>query len=81
MKKKIMMMTASLMLIVGTSALTACGGASEAEEGAKTEEGSESREHADHEHYACPMDCEKGKVYDEEGSCPICGMDLEKVES
>ena len=27
--------------------------------------------------YACPMDCEHGKVYDHAGSCPECGMDLE----
>ena len=30
--------------------------------------------------YACPMDCEKGKTYTEEGSCPVCGMDLKEVE-
>ncbi len=26
--------------------------------------------------YQCPMDCEKGKTYDEPGSCPVCKMDL-----
>lgn len=76
-----MMITASLMLILGTSALTACGGANEAEEGAKTEENVETHEHTNYDHYACPMDCEKGKVYDKKGACPVCGMDLEKVES
>lgn len=30
--------------------------------------------------YQCPMDCEKGKTYDKEGSCPVCKMDL-KVQS
>jgi len=30
--------------------------------------------------YQCPMDCEKGKTYDKEGSCPVCKMDL-KVKS
>jgi hypothetical protein len=30
--------------------------------------------------YQCPMDCEKGKTYDEEGTCPVCKMDLKKVE-
>jgi len=29
--------------------------------------------------YQCPMDCEKGKTYKEEGSCPVCKMDLKKV--
>lgn len=46
--------------------------------------------HEDHDHeknemasedaYQCPMDCEKGKAYDKEGSCPVCKMDL-KVKS
>lgn len=26
------------------------------------------------------MDCEEGKTYEEEGSCPVCKMDLKKVE-
>lgn len=30
--------------------------------------------------YQCPMDCEEGKTYDEEGECPKCKMALKKVE-
>jgi hypothetical protein len=30
--------------------------------------------------YACPMDCENGKTYNEPGSCPVCGMDLTEVK-
>lgn len=30
--------------------------------------------------YQCPMDCEEGKTYEKEGSCPVCKMDLKKVE-
>lgn len=30
--------------------------------------------------YQCPMDCEKGKTYKEEGKCPICHMNLRKTE-
>lgn len=30
--------------------------------------------------YYCPMFCEGDKVYDEPGSCPVCGMDLVTVE-
>ncbi|SMG08502.1 heavy metal translocating P-type ATPase [Sphingobacterium psychroaquaticum] len=29
--------------------------------------------------YYCPMMCEGDKVYDEFGSCPVCGMNLEKI--
>jgi hypothetical protein len=28
--------------------------------------------------YQCPMDCEKGKTYEQPGKCPVCEMDLEK---
>lgn len=30
--------------------------------------------------YQCPMRCEGEKMYDKPGSCPVCNMDLEKVE-
>ncbi len=30
--------------------------------------------------YYCPMECEGEKVYDEAGSCPVCGMDLVEKE-
>lgn len=29
--------------------------------------------------YYCPMMCEGDKVYDTFGSCPVCGMNLEKI--
>ena len=29
--------------------------------------------------YYCPMHCEGDKIYDKPGSCPVCGMNLEKV--
>ncbi|HTG66411.1 MAG TPA: heavy metal translocating P-type ATPase, partial [Flavobacterium sp.] len=29
--------------------------------------------------YYCPMFCEGDKVYDKPGSCPVCGMNLEKM--
>jgi len=29
--------------------------------------------------YYCPMHCEGDKVYDKPGSCPVCGMNLEKI--
>ena len=30
--------------------------------------------------YYCPMRCEGDKTYDKPGDCPVCGMDLLKVE-
>jgi len=36
---------------------------------------------AAHKHsYRCPMNCEKGKTYDKEGNCPVCGMKLEHFD-
>lgn len=31
--------------------------------------------------YICPMNCEKGKYYDQPGSCPVCHMDLEQSKA
>ncbi|MBP8238936.1 MAG: hypothetical protein KAX50_03200 [Saprospiraceae bacterium] len=31
--------------------------------------------------YICPMNCEKGKTYDQPGSCPVCHMDLEAMKA
>ena len=31
--------------------------------------------------YYCPMHCEGDKTYDKPGSCPVCGMNLEKIPS
>ena len=31
--------------------------------------------------YQCPMDCEKGKTYEEQGQCPVCKMDLKELDS
>lgn len=31
--------------------------------------------------YICPMNCEKGKTYDQPGSCPVCNMDLEPMKA
>lgn len=41
----------------------------------------ETKEMAMMEKYQCPMDCEKGKTYDKEGKCPVCEMDLKKIEA
>ena len=36
---------------------------------------------AEHKHsFRCPMNCEKGKTYEKEGNCPVCGMSLEHFD-
>ena len=32
-------------------------------------------------HYQCPMKCEGEKTYAKAGKCPVCQMDLKKVEA
>lgn len=31
--------------------------------------------------YQCAMKCEKDKVYDHPGNCPVCNMELVQVDS
>ena len=31
--------------------------------------------------YQCPMKCEGDKTYDKAGKCPVCNMNLSKVEA
>lgn len=66
----------SLAIMVTVIALQACN---QNDKAAQKEKSAEPKEIA-HADYKCPMDCEKGKVYHEEGKCPVCGMDLAKVE-
>lgn len=47
----------------------------------ETKDKTEKHEMAMSDTYQCPMDCESGKTYKKEGSCPVCKMDLKKVES
>ena len=42
--------------------------------------GAEKADIAMNYHFQCPMDCEDGKTYEEEGTCPVCKMNLEKIE-
>ncbi|MDZ4846188.1 MAG: heavy metal-binding domain-containing protein [Chitinophagales bacterium] len=31
--------------------------------------------------YQCPMKCEGEKTYDKPGQCPVCNMDLKRLEN
>jgi hypothetical protein len=58
-------------LFLGAVALTGCSNENSTEASATAEEVKTTT-------YYCPMKCEGDKVYDEAGSCPVCGMDLVK---
>ena len=89
MKKliKVSMLSLALVFIV-----LACDNVKKEQDA--TKEATEQKEHAEHDEsdvqdhgyetamntYQCPMKCEEDKTYGEEGSCPVCKMDLKKVE-
>ena len=53
----------------------------EAKEVKKEQKAEDTTAIAAKEVYQCPMDCEKGKTYKKEGSCPVCEMKLRKKKT
>ncbi|MEO8150248.1 MAG: acetolactate decarboxylase [Bacteroidia bacterium] len=56
-----------VLIIVFLSAFTSCTAGNK-------------QENKDQFVYECPMKCEGDKTYNSPGKCPVCGMDLKKVE-
>ncbi len=79
MKKLVMLLV--LTLCISTIVVSCKDSKKETEkEVEQTELGVEKADLALNDVYQCPMDCEKGKTYDKEGTCPVCEMNLKKVE-
>lgn len=80
MKNRIIVLISALIVFLGSTCFIGCSGES-SQENEKPEankiESVELEEHQQHAKYACPMDCENGKMYDQTGSCPVCKMNLE----
>ena len=87
MKNQMMAIGAALLFSFGNATFIGCGGEKhhktndhqQHEQTEVKEEQHHDHDDAQHVHYQCPMDCEKGKIYEAPGQCPVCGMDLEKV--
>jgi len=63
------------IVIISAFSFASCNSNTEAE---VTKSATEALANAEHKHsYRCPMNCEKGKTYDKEGKCPVCGMQLQ----
>ena len=77
MKKSVMLLV--LIFCISTIAVS-CKDSKKETEVEQTELGVEKADLALNDVYQCPMDCENGKTYDKEGSCPVCKMDLNKVK-
>lgn len=80
MKKSILLV--ALCLSLGVIFTSCKGEKKEASESTEMNENhaADKADIAMNDAYQCPMDCEKGKTYDKEGKCPVCEMDLKKVE-
>ena len=72
--KKVILSIAVIALLVVTSCKT------ETKKDKESTQTEMKEEMATMEVYQCPMDCEKGKTYEKEGDCPVCKMDLKKIE-
>lgn len=61
----------SLALVMSLAVFSACG----------NDHSKHNQTAAPGSKYICPMNCEKGKTYDQPGTCPVCHMDLEPVKA
>lgn len=66
--KKITIIIAALLVM--TVINTSCSGGDKENTQQNSETGT----------YQCPMKCEGDKTYKQPGQCPVCNMDLKKVE-
>ena len=73
-KKQAITIGTILFFALGSSTFIGCGN------GEEHSHDTETHEHEQHAEYQCPMDCENGKTYDKPGTCPVCEMDIVKIE-
>ena len=66
------------VLLVTVLFITACNNDAKNKAGAQAAETAGTDEHK--HSYRCPMNCEKGKTYNEPGKCTVCGMALEHYD-
>lgn len=65
----------SILILLTASLLWACSSSNDSKTNKPAVSAADSTQLASV--YQCPMDCEKGKTYEQAGKCPVCGMDLE----
>ena len=78
MKMQVLKMFLAIAFAAGSSTFIGCNGGGEHHHDGEHHEHMDGN-HEEHAYYACPMDCEEGKTYEEPGQCSVCGMDLEEV--
>lgn len=84
MKKAKFICAIGVFFLVGMTFTSCNSGSTESQETsqeATTNEADSETETAAKVEYKCPMNCEPDKQYFEPGECPVCHMELKKVES
>ncbi len=81
MKKIILISTASILLIIGGVSITGCSNSSQNNNNTDTIEVVKTDTAKIAAKYQCPMKCEGDKTYDKPGKCPVCGMNIKKIET
>lgn len=77
--KKVLKLTTAIIAICTIAFLSACKNSASTEKTTATDTVAPTT--GEHAHqYRCPMNCEKGKTYEKEGTCPVCGMKLEHFD-
>ena len=77
--KQLLKFTTAVIAIGTIAFLSACNNNASTKKTTATD--STAKTTGEHAHqYRCPMNCEKGKTYDKEGNCPVCGMKLEHFD-
>ncbi|MBL1232484.1 MAG: heavy metal-binding domain-containing protein [Vicingaceae bacterium] len=94
MKRTVLTVGIAMLFAIGSATFIGCGsedhhdgdhhehveGEEHHEDMGKHDENEMHEEEEEHAMYQCPMKCEGDKIYEKEGSCPKCGMDLKEVE-
>ncbi|MEO7265342.1 MAG: heavy metal-binding domain-containing protein [Ferruginibacter sp.] len=77
--KQVLKFTTAFIAIGTIAFLSSCNNNASTEKTTSTDTVAQTT--GEHAHqYRCPMNCEKGKTYDKEGNCPVCGMKLEHFD-
>ncbi|MDZ4792996.1 MAG: heavy metal-binding domain-containing protein [Bacteroidota bacterium] len=77
--KQVLKLTTAVIAIGTIAFLSACNNNASTKKTTGTDTVAQTT--GEHAHqYRCPMNCEKGKTYDKEGTCPVCGMKLEHFD-
>ncbi len=91
-KKNYLTVIVTILFVAGIWVLSGCGNSenkqnvnhqNEAAEGEHQHDTDEQHKHGDitTSEYQCPMKCEGEKTYDKASSCPVCNMNLKKLDA